>query len=69
MHIITKLFIDGETTEYLLDGHHLITANHDTDGWTGMERINDVIQSIADRLEIKVIADAGDDTQEDDNHA
>ena len=45
-----KTRIDNETVEYRLNGEVLITANHDDDGWSGMERIDDLISSIARKL-------------------
>jgi hypothetical protein len=48
--IFTKTEIDEETIEYKLNGEYLIVATHDTDGWSGMERIDNLIKTIAKKL-------------------
>lgn len=54
-----KKYIDDEHVEYSLNGEVLITANHDDDGWEGMERIEGLINSIAQLLDVEVVeADA-----------
>lgn len=42
--------VDDETIKYSLNGEHLITANHEDDGWSGMERISDLMTSIENAL-------------------
>jgi hypothetical protein len=39
--------VDDEHQEILIDGVEIITINHDEDGWDGMRRIRDVVESIA----------------------
>jgi hypothetical protein len=54
-----KKYIDDENVEYSLNGEVLITATHDQDGWSGMERIEKLFTSIAQVLDVEVLeADA-----------
>ena len=56
-HIITRRQIDDESIEFSLNGQHLITVNHDDDGWSGMERIEGVIEAMAKQLGIDIVDD------------
>jgi hypothetical protein len=55
--IFTKTEIDEETIEYKLNGEYLIVATHDTDGWSGMERIDNLIKTIAKKLGASIHTD------------
>lgn len=46
-HVFTVKQLDDEHVEYSLNGVHLITANHEDDGWAGMERIGLLVNGIA----------------------
>jgi hypothetical protein len=46
---------DDETLNVYLNGKLVIGANHDIDGWAGMERIRDTVERIAEILGEKVV--------------
>jgi hypothetical protein len=51
---------DEEKVGYEINGKHIITANHDDHGWSGMETIEMVFEAFAKELGI-VIDDKEDD--------
>lgn len=53
-HIFTIQSPNDEVVEYYLDGEHLITANHDEHGWSGMEGIEAMVATIAKNLGIPI---------------
>lgn len=45
---------DEESIEILIDGEVVGGANHDTDGWSGMERVEKMAMRIAKKLGMEV---------------
>jgi hypothetical protein len=45
---------NDDTAEYALDGAHLIRANHDEHGWSGMEAIEKTVKAIAVKIGARV---------------
>jgi hypothetical protein len=54
MHVFTISRPNDDTAEYALDGAHLITANHDEHGWSGMEAIEKLVNAIAEKIGARV---------------
>jgi hypothetical protein len=54
---ITLHEVDDETVEVLVNGEHLITLTHDEDGWSGMGRIENMLEELAARLGISFSRD------------
>lgn len=46
---------DDETFELILDGLSIGTANHDDDGWSGMEKIKRLMYVMGDRLDFEIV--------------
>ena len=38
-----------------LNGKEVASANHDEDGWSGMEKVEEIVKSIAGVLKIPVV--------------
>ena len=51
--------IDPESLEFILDGETISYANHDEDGWIGMEKLSDMFSTLAKKngCEVKHIED------------
>jgi len=47
--------LDEENIEVALDGQYISSANHDSDGWAGMETLEKTIRRIGEVLCIPVI--------------
>lgn len=47
--------VDDETRIYTMNEIELIRANHDDDGWGGMERIDTLLRAVAGLVGAKVI--------------
>lgn len=45
---------DDENLTVFLNGKEIASANHDTDGWAGMEAIEELVTKIAKALKIPV---------------
>ncbi|KKM66823.1 hypothetical protein LCGC14_1477380 [marine sediment metagenome] len=45
--------IDEEHIEVLVDGEWVCSADHDEDGWAGMEKVEALAESIAKKLGIE----------------
>ena len=46
---------DEENIEITLNGKFVASANHDSDGWAGMETLEDAVKRIGEILNIPVI--------------
>lgn len=46
-HVFKFVRPDDEVLEVHLDGQHVVTANHDEDGWSGMRKVEETIKEIA----------------------
>lgn len=46
--------LNEESFDILLDGVEIGSANHDNDGWAGMQAIKDVVTAMAHRLGVEV---------------
>lgn len=53
-HKLTITHISDEEVSYKLNGTHLLTANHDDDGWSGMERVNSMMMAVAKEIGAEV---------------
>lgn len=47
--------LDDEDIEFLIDGRTISYANHDDDGWHGMEKLTNMFEEIADALGEEVV--------------
>lgn len=45
---------DDETMEVHLNGQYVGSANHDSDGWAGMESLEDLVTNVAEVLNLPV---------------
>ena len=52
---------DEELLEIYLGDVQIASANHDEEGWAGMEAIEDVAVKMADELGLKIIRTYGDE--------
>jgi hypothetical protein len=41
--------------EILYNGKHLVNLDHDTDGWSGMEKVEIVVRKLAKEYNIEII--------------
>jgi len=55
---------DDETLTILLDGEEVGSANHDEDGWKGMETVEDLVKAIGRVLDIPVEEEESDENEE-----
>jgi len=46
--------VDDESIEFLIDGEVISYANHDSDGWVGMEKLIDMFTAIAKKFGYEV---------------
>ncbi len=44
--------IDDETIEIIVDGEVICYADHDADGWAGMEKVESLAHDMAKKLRI-----------------
>ena len=56
---------DDETLIILLNGREVGSANHDSDGWQGMESLEELVKGIAGVLNIPVETDNGEEEEEE----
>lgn len=53
-----------ERIEIFLNGEYIGFANHDEDGWSGMEKVEKIVKKIANKLGIPVTSEYGEDDDE-----
>lgn len=46
---------DDETLEVFLNGKEVGHANHDSDGWSGMESLESLVERVAEVLGLSVV--------------
>lgn len=51
VHFVITNSLDGESFVAALNGNVVATANHDDNGWAGMDSVREIIQSIANVLD------------------
>lgn len=60
---------DEEHVEILIDGESLGSANHDNEGWAGMETVESLAVNIADKLGMEIVETFGDEEPQSDVQA
>lgn len=66
-HKITINREDDEHIEFLIDGESVGSANHDNDGWAGMETAENLVTNIAIKLGFEIEETFGGEDDEEDN--
>ena len=46
---------DDESVEIWIDGNFIMSANHDEDGWSGMEMLETTARNIAKQLNLNIV--------------
>lgn len=65
-HVFKRITtFDSENVDYELDGVHLINANHDDHGWSGMADIQNLLKAIAERIGAEWVEDEATEEEDD----
>lgn len=46
--------IDDENVEYYLNDHFIVSANHDSHGWGGMDLARNIVDNFAEALNVTI---------------
>lgn len=60
-HTVTIRYPYDERMDVYVDGRHVGTADHDNDGWVGMETVYDVVVKMTDVLGCRLEVVYGDE--------